>query len=37
MQNLHLARQELRSARDEHMKLIQLRERLLRRMAESVM
>ncbi|KAF8227808.1 hypothetical protein L208DRAFT_1365636 [Tricholoma matsutake] len=35
--NLHLARQELRSARDEHMKLIQLRERLLRRMAESVM
>lgn len=35
-QNLELARHELRNARDEQMKLIQLRERLLGRMAESV-
>jgi len=35
--NLELARDELRNSRDEHLKLIQLRERLLRRMAEGVM
>ena len=35
-QNIDLARDELRVARDEHTKLIQLRERLLDRMAESV-
>ncbi|KAF9463156.1 hypothetical protein BDZ94DRAFT_640663 [Collybia nuda] len=34
--NLDLARHELRNARDEQTKLIQLRERLLGRMAESV-
>ncbi|TFK38746.1 hypothetical protein BDQ12DRAFT_605438 [Crucibulum laeve] len=34
--NLELARHEVRIARDEQMKLIQLRERLLGRMAESV-
>ncbi|RDB27279.1 hypothetical protein Hypma_004295 [Hypsizygus marmoreus] len=34
--NLELARHELRNARSEQMKLIQLRERLLGRMAESV-
>jgi hypothetical protein len=36
-QNLELARYELRNSRDEHLKLIQLRERLLGRMAEGVM
>ncbi|KAH9947067.1 hypothetical protein B0H21DRAFT_740856 [Amylocystis lapponica] len=34
--NLELARHELRNARDEHMKLVQLRERLLERMASGV-
>jgi len=34
--NIELARYELRKARDEQMKLIQLRERLLGRMAKSV-
>lgn len=34
--NLELARHELRNARDEQMKLMQLRDRLLGRMAESV-
>ena len=35
-QNLNLARHELRVARQRQMELIQLRERLLGRMADSV-
>lgn len=36
LQNLDLARYELRTARQRQMELIQLRERLLARMADSV-
>ncbi|KAJ3517836.1 hypothetical protein NLJ89_g261 [Agrocybe chaxingu] len=36
MQNLELARHELRAAREKQMELIQLRERLLGRMADGV-
>jgi hypothetical protein len=36
LQNIDLARNELQDARDEQMKLLRLRERLLGRMAESV-
>ena len=35
-QNLELARHELRAARQKQMELIQLRERLLGRMADGV-
>lgn len=35
-QNLELARHELRTARQKQMELIQLRERLLGRMADGV-
>ena len=35
-QNLELARHELRAAREKQMELIQLRERLLGRMADGV-
>lgn len=36
LQNLELARHELRSAREKQMELVKLRERLLRKMAEGV-